>query len=439
MGKKVLIITYYWPPSGGSGVQRWLKFVKYLPEFGWHPYVLTPENPSFAIRDASLLTDVNPAADVFRLPIWEPYDIFLRLSAALSGSKRAAKPTDLVGGKRSVFQTIATWIRGNLFLPDPRRFWIRPATKFLEGLIRDDGIEVIVTTGPPHSMHLIGARLKKKFPSVRWVADFRDPWSQWGLLDSLMTGTLARTIHRRLEAKVLQSADVLVTVTPFYARQFGRLANRHVHMIPNGYDEDDVKHIQYSQSTKFIIRHVGIVNERCNPRPFMDALRNLVSADEGFAADLRVEFIGEVHPAFRAEVEADTTLARYTVFTGNIPRDALMQRYGDSSLLLLVLHGYRDAEGYLPGKLFEYIATGFPVLGIGPAAGDAAALLDESGAGIMIEADDTKGVEEYVRDTYAAWKKGELRRNTSAPTTYSRRALTKRLTEILDNECRKTQ
>lgn len=435
MEKKVLIITYYWPPSGGSGVQRWLKFVKYLPEFGWHPYVLTPENPSFAIRDESLLRDVNPAADVFKLPIWEPYDVFLRMSAALGGSKRTAKPTELVGGKRSLFQTIATWIRGNLFLPDPRRFWVRPASRFLEGFIRDNRIGVIVTTGPPHSMHLIGARLKRKMPSIRWIADFRDPWSQWGLLDSVMASTWARAIHRRLEAKVLRSADVLVTVTPFYARQFAQLAGgRHVHMIPNGYDEDDVRKIQHTKASKFIIRHVGIVNERCNPRPFMDVLRRLVTAGGTLAEDLAVEFIGEVHPAFRAEVEADSVLTRYTTFTGNIPRDALMERYGDSSLLLLVLHGYRDAEGYLPGKLFEYIATGYPVLGIGPPNGDAAALLKESGAGTMFAPDDDKAIEHYVLDVYAAWKKGEGRRNDSPPATYSRRELTMRMAQIFGGE-----
>ena len=431
MEKKVLIVTYYWPPSGGSGVQRWLKFVKYLPEFGWQPYVLTPENPSFAIRDESLVADVNPVADVFRLPIWEPYDLFLRLSAATGESRRTAKPTDLVGGKRSLFQTIATWIRGNLFLPDARRFWIRPASRFLEGFIRDNGIGVIVTTGPPHSMHLIGARLKKKIPSLRWIADFRDPWSQWGLLDSLLTSGWARGIHRRLEARVLRSADVLVTVTPFYARQFAGLAGRHVHMIPNGYDEDDVKKIRYVKSSRFIIRHVGIVNERCNPRPFMDALRNLVQTGEGFSEDLSVEFVGEVHPAFRAEVEADGILARYTSFIGNIPRDALMERYGDSALLLLVLHGYRDAEGYLPGKLFEYLATGFPVLGIGPPDGDAAALLRESGAGTMIGAEDATAIKQYVLDVYAAWKKDESRRNDSPPATYSRRELTRRMAELL--------
>lgn len=431
MEKNVLIITYYWPPSGGSGVQRWLKFVKYLPEFGWQPYVLTPENPSFAIRDESLLADVNPAADVFKLPIWEPYDIFLRLSS-FGGKKRAAKPTDLVGGKRSLFQTIATWIRGNLLLPDPRRFWIRPASKFLEGFIRDNDIGVMVTTGPPHSIHLIGARLKKRFPSIRWIADFRDPWSQWGLLDSLMTSDWARAIHRRLEAKVLRSADVLVTVTPFYSRQFGELAGRRVHMIPNGYDEDDVKRIRYVRSSHFIIRHVGIVNERCNPRPFMDVLRNLVRARDTFANDLKVEFVGEVHPAFRSEIETDDVLSRYTSFVGNIPRDALMERYGDSSLLLLVLHGYRDAEGYLPGKLFEYIATGFPVLGVGPPDGDAAALLKESGAGSMIAAEDAKGIEQYVLNTYAAWKENKGSRNEKPPINYSRRELTKRMAALLE-------
>jgi glycosyltransferase involved in cell wall biosynthesis len=412
-------------------VQRWLKFVKYLPELGWHPYVLTPENPSFAIRDESLLADVNPAADVFRLPIWEPYDIFLRLSS-LGGTKRAAKPTDLVGGKRSLFQTIATWIRGNLFLPDPRRFWVRPASKFLEGFIRDNQIGVMVTTGPPHSMHLIGARLKKKIPSIRWIADFRDPWSQWGLLDSLMAGAWARAIHRRLEAKVLRSADVLVTVTPFYARQFAQLSGRFVHMIPNGYDEDDVKRIRYVKSPKFIIRHVGIVNERCNPRPFMDVLRNLVKAQPSFANDLKVEFIGEVHPAFRSEIETDNILAQHTVFSGNIPRDALMERYGDSALLLLVLHGYRDAEGYMPGKLFEYIASGFPVIGIGPPDGDSAALLKETGAGTMIGADDVQAIERYVLDAYDAWKNGKGLRNETPSTQYSRRELTKKMAALLE-------
>src|SRR3989337_3522866 len=164
--KKILIITYYWPPSGGSGVQRWLKFVKYLPQFGWQPYIFTPENPSFAIRDESLLKDIPVEAEVIRFPIWEPYEAFFKLSSVL-GKKKASKPTDLVSMKdQSLFQKISTFVRGNFLIPDPRVFWVRPSVKFLNDFLRDNEINSIVTTGPPHSMHLIGLKLKNKNPSL---------------------------------------------------------------------------------------------------------------------------------------------------------------------------------------------------------------------------------------------------------------------------------
>src|SRR5689334_11124264 len=148
--KKVLIIAYYWPPSGGSGVQRWLKFVKYLPQYGWTPYVFTPENPSFAVRDESLLNDVPAEAEVLHFPIWEPYEAFLALSKFAGGKPKAARPTDLVStGKRSLFQRVSTWVRGNLFVPDPRMFWVRPSVKFLTEFLKANHIRTIVTTGPP--------------------------------------------------------------------------------------------------------------------------------------------------------------------------------------------------------------------------------------------------------------------------------------------------
>src|SRR5688500_17692581 len=183
MSKKVLIIAYYWPPSGGSGVQRWLKFVKYLPQFGWEPYVFTPENPSFAIRDESLLKDVPPEAEVIHFPIWEPYEAFFRVSG-LFGNRQTAKPTSLVSSSktRSVFQRLSTWVTGNLLIPDPRRFWVKPSVNFLHEFLQENEIGTIITTGPPHSMHLIGRNLKRRNPHLRWFADFRDPWSDWGLL-----------------------------------------------------------------------------------------------------------------------------------------------------------------------------------------------------------------------------------------------------------------
>jgi glycosyltransferase involved in cell wall biosynthesis len=433
MERKVLIITYYWPPSGGSGVQRWLKFVKYLPEFGWVPFVFTPENPSFAVRDESLLGDVPPSAEVLKLPIWEPYDLFIWLSRLSGNGNRDVKPTALMSGKKdSFFQSLSTWLRGNLFIPDPRRFWVRPSVRFLEGLIRDNAINTIVTTGPPHSIHLIGYDLKKKFPGVRWLADFRDPWSRWGFLESLRVGRIARRIHERLEAKVLKAADELITITPFYRDQFSRLSHRRVHLITNGFDEDDVSGIPFRASPDYIIRHVGIINERCDPRPFMRVLRKLLEVNELFRKSVRMEFIGEVHPAFQSEVEQDPVLNRSTAFVGSVPHNELMTRYGDAALLLIVLHGYKDAEGYMPGKLFEYLATGLAILGIGPSLGDTASLLKETGAGGMVEATDAPAIENFLLAEFEKWNGVPVRKPLREATMkYSRRELTRTLVELL--------
>ncbi len=432
--KKVLIITYYWPPSGGSGVQRWLKFVKYLPAFGWQPFVLTPEKPAFDIRDDSLLSDVPDEAEVFHFPIWEPYEMFFRLST-MFGARKSAKPTELVkGNDTGFFQRMATWVRANLMVPDPRVFWVKPSVSFLNSLIRDNAIRIVVTTGPPHSVHLIGLRLKKKNPSIRWIADFRDPWSEWGLLESLRVGRMAMKKHRRLERVVLRTADDLITITPFYKRRFEDLSGRSVHLITNGFDDADFKEVDRRRPESFIIRHVGIINERCDPRPFMDVVESIASVDKDFLAMARVEFVGEVHPVFRAWVEASPLKNRLALLAGSIPHKELLKTYGSSSLLLLVLHGYKDAGGYLPGKLFEYLATGIPVLGVGPTTGDAAALLQETSAGQMFEATDQDGIRQFLVTHFREWKDGvSASRKTAQAGKYSRKELTSALVRILES------
>ncbi len=431
--KKVLIITYYWPPSGGSGVQRWLKFVKYLPSFGWEPHVFTPENPTFGLIDPSLEADVPTEAEVIRFPIWEPYQLFFGV-AKLFGRKPEATPTALVpSGRKTLFQRLSTWIRGNFFVPDPRRFWIRPATEFLADYIARNAVTTVITTGPPHSIHLIGLRLKKKHPQLRWLADFRDPWSEWGMWDSLNVSKPVRRIHRRLEAQVLFHADDILTITPFYVRQFERLSGRRVHLLTNGFDEDDFKDVSIVRGKKFVIRHVGIVNEKCDPRPFMLALETLMERDSAFAGDVAVEFIGEVHPDFRSFVAEHPRLSAVTAFIGSIPHRELLKCYGTSALLLLVLTGYKDAEGFLPGKLFEYLATGLPVLGVGPVAGDAGIVLKESGAGQMCAGDDSFGIQEVLAARYRDWKQGAVDRERSAIAHFSRRAITERLVALLEN------
>ncbi len=431
--KKVLVIAYYWPPSGGSGVQRWLKFVKYLPQFGCKPYVFTPKNPAFAVRDNSLLTDVPTEAEVIHFPIWEPYEAFFKISRIFGKSDGVAKPTDLVSGKqKTIFQRVSTWIRGNFFIPDPRIFWVRPSVKFLSNFIIEQGINSIITTGPPHSIHLIGYHLKRKNNALQWFADFRDPWTEWGLLDSLMVGSIARSIHKRLESKVLALADQVITITPFYVKRFERLGNRKVKLLTNGFDEDDFKSIQYCKSKKFTVRHVGIVNEKCDPRPFMEAVKKLAEENAIFKSNVIIEFIGEVHPQFKQYVNSSPDFNSITIFKGNIPHKELLSTYGASSLLILILHGYKDAEGFMPGKLFEYLATGLPILGVGPVSGDAANLLSETKAGTMLAGTDVVAIKNALGFYFHSWRTApqSLVKSTKSE-RYSRRSVAEELAKML--------
>lgn len=430
--RKVLIVTYYWPPSGGSGVQRWLKFVKYLPSFGWQPFVYTPENPAFEIRDDTLLKDVPAEAEVLRMPIWEPYGLFRKTSALLGAP--APRHSDLITtGRKTVVQAITSWIRGNLFIPDARVFWVKPSVRFLSDFLVANKIQTLVTTGPPHSLHLIGLKLKKLQPSLRWIVDMRDPWSEWDLLDTLSLTGLARRRHQRLEREVLQRADRVVTIAPYHVNRMEKLSGRKVELITNGFDEDDFAGIRHIRTKKFTIRHIGMVDELRDPRPFMEALKQWLSEEPAFCDKILVEFIGSVNSSFRKYISEEPTLGAITRFRDPMPHGELVQLYGETDIQLLVLAHTALAPGNLPGKFFEYLASGNFILGMGPATGDAAAILEQTGAGKMVERTDAAGLKEQVRTQLRKWERGErpTGRDVSA---YSRKNLTARLTKWLDSK-----
>ena len=427
--EKVLIITYYWPPSGGSGVQRWLKFVKYLPSFGWEPVVFTPENPSFDIRDESLLKDVSPALDVIHFPIWEPYQAFQWLTK-LTGKK--ARPADFIStGKRSLFQKAATWIRGNVFIPDARVSWVRPSVTFLEDYLRRNGIRTIITTGPPHSVHLIGLRLRQRLDNLRWVADFRDPWSEWDLLDTLMLTRWARGRHRSLERQVLTQADAVTSIAPFHVRRLEALSGRRVELLTNGFDETDFQGITHTRTQRFTIRHMGVVDELRDPRPFMNAVRKAMQENAGLRNHLAIEFIGQVNAAFVAWVTADDELNAVTKFVGQLSHQQLLAWYGKTDVMVLVLAYTSIAPGNLPGKFFEYMASGNPIFCMGPRNGDAASIIDQHHLGIVHEREDEAGMKRSLLSLFADWKEGKL--HSGQPSSgFSRRALTQKLVELLN-------
>jgi hypothetical protein len=429
--RKVLIITYYWPPSGGSGVQRWLKFVKYLVPLGWEPYVYTPENPSFTIHDSSLLNDIPPSVEVIKLPIWEPYNLFFKLSGLLG--KKQVKQSDFIStGKKSLFGKISSWMRGNLFIPDARVFWVKPSVTFLNDFIRSNEIQKIITTGPPHSVHLIGLKLKKKNPSMKWIADFRDPWSEWDLLDTLSLSRWAKARHKFLERTVLQQADRVITIAPYHVALFEKLGRRKVDLITNGFDEDDFGKVIHSRTNKFTIRHVGVVDELRDPRPVMRAIKEIIMVNPEFKQWVVIEFIGNVNSAFKKYVEQDDVLKEVTNFVDSIPHNELLKLYGKTDLQLLVLAYSAIAPGNLPGKFFEYLASGNPILAIGPINGDAADVLKQTKAGEIFERTDDGGIKQSIMKFYFDWKagKGNDARDVSL---YTRKALTERLSSLLQN------
>lgn len=429
--KKVLIITYYWPPSGGSGVQRWLKFVKYLVPSGWEPYVFTPENPSFTIEDKSLLKDVPASVEVIHFPIWEPYQLFFKLSS-LFGKENPQQVDFISTGKKSVFQSLSAWVRGNFFIPDARVFWVKPSVIYLEDFISRNDINKIITTGPPHSVHLIGLRLKKKNPALHWIADFRDPWSEWDLLDTLSLTTLARMKHQKLEREVLTKADRVITIAPYHVNRFEVLCGRTVDLITNGFDEEDFEGIENIHTEKFTIRHVGIVDELRDPRPVMEALKQLSVSTPEFQQDVTVEFIGKVNASFKNYVIEDEQLSSIVRFQDNIPHAQLLAGYGSTDLQLLVLAHTQLAPGNLPGKFFEYLASRKPILGIGPVNGDAGDILRQTNAGVIRERNDVGGIKLDVLNYYQRWK-DRLPNRPSGVELYSRKNLTKELCKILED------
>lgn len=432
MSKRVLIITYYWPPSGGSGVQRWLKFVKYLLPMGWEPIVYTPENPSFTVRDESLLKDIPDAVEVLKLPIWEPYQLFFFWSKLFG--REQVKPTDFITtGKRTFIQKLSSWVRGNLFIPDARIFWIKPSVRFLEDFLASNGIDKIITTGPPHSIHLIGLNLKRKNPGIKWVADFRDPWSEWDLLDTLSMTAWARKRHQKLEREVLANANRVITIAPFHCARLEALGQRKIDLITNGFDEDDFPKVAKVKTEKFTIRHIGVVDELRDPRPFLEAVKKVCFENSEIQHNMLIDFVGNVNTNLQAEILRDEHLQKLVTFSGQVPHAELLSRYQATDLQLLVLAHTAIAPGNLPGKFFEYLASGNPILGIGPVHGDAAQILLKTRAGAMIDRAHQSSMIAMILKYFGHWKSGQGNNTESNLEEFTRRGTTRQLAALLDS------
>ena len=431
--KRVLIITYYWPPSGGSGVQRWLKMSKYLPENGWGPVIYTTKNAEYPIVDSSLEKDVAPDLEVIRRPIFEPYDYYKKF---LGIKKEETVKMGFIEEKEKKHgwkESISLWIRGNLFIPDARCWWVKPSVRYLKSYLKEHPVDAIISTGPPHSMHLIAMKLKEEL-GIPWIADFRDPWTEIDYYDDLHLTRWADRKHHRLEREVLEKADKVVTVAPDGAKRLGRLGNRNVRTIYNGFDRDDDAQTPVSISDTFTLTYLGVLSKIQNPKQFWQVLGELVKEDEEFSKKLKIKLIGQIDNSVIRSIK-EQGLSGYVALSPYVPHDQVSEVHRSSTLLLLFLMPDSEprAKGLLTGKLFEYMASGRPILCIGPEDGDAAHILKETHAGQTVNFEDKKKMKEVIKDLYQKYLKNGLPSNESQEVEkYSRRALTGEYGKLLD-------
>ncbi len=427
--KKALVLTYYWPPSGGAGVQRWLKFVKYLRECGWEPVVYTAGNPEYPEHDPSLLKDVPPGITVLKTPIWEPYNAYKKLTGQKKEEKIQAGFLS-VKKKNPMAETLSVWVRGNLFIPDARRFWIGPSIRYLAKWLANNPVDAVISTGPPHSMHRIGYGLKRK-TGIPWLADFRDPWTGIDFYGQLKLTRYADNKHHRQEREVLSAADRVTVVSWHWALDMEKLWTREYDVVTNGFDPDDFQKTPPAVREGFELTHVGSLNRDRNPGVLWEVLADLCRQDPQFRRDLKLRFIGKCDHSLSEDLEKHD-LKSLTHEIAYMPHGEVIRESAASQVLLLLLNNTPNVLGIVPGKIFEYLATRRPVLCIGPPEGDSARILRESGAGETCGFSDREGMRQAILGMYEKFREGNLESCNGDFDAFSRRRLTGKIGAILD-------
>ena len=436
--KRVLIITYYWPPSGGSGVQRWVKFAKYLPKEGWQPVIYTPENPELTTIDKTLAEEIPPEAEVVKTHIFEPYGIYRKLmgkgsstdlKALTSAGSDGNEVNPVNGGKKSWKQKLSLYIRGNFFIPDPRIMWVRPSVKFLKSYLKKHPVDAIVSTGPPQSMHLIGLELSKA-TGLPWLADFRDPWTKIFYFKHLELTPRSEAKHQALEKKVVDGASRVIAVSPMVKNDFEAITSTPVELITNGFDEEDFND-PFEADDYFNITHTGLFASDGDPEILWKVLAAKCQEDKEFRKLLRIRLVGKTDQEIVNSIET-AGLGPNLVNLGYQSHEVAVREQRNASVLILPLRKEPEYEAVLPGKLFEYLASRRPILGIGQTDGAMAQVVRNTGSGIVYDWNEEQKIRRWVDFSWEEFKNHELLDNATDISMYSRRRLTKRLVSLLE-------
>lgn len=421
--KTALIITYYWPPAGGPGVQRWLKFVRYLPEYGVRPIVYVPSNPFYPQQDESLLDELPDHLEVISRPIREPYN----LASLLARHKTKTLSSGIIDNKdQSLLERLLLYVRGNLFVPDARVGWVRPSIHYLKDKLAKYQVEWVISSGPPHSLHLIGYGLQNE-TGVKWLADFRDPWTGIHYHDKLRMTERTRRQHQKLERRVLNAADQIVVTSRSTAAQFRELTDRPVTVITNGFDGEPRNN---RQPDKFTLAHIGSLLSERNPELLWSVLCELMAGESGFREDLELQLTGNVSDEVIRTIKS-YGLSDVLVLKGYVSHQLARQLQAEAAVLLLVESNRPETRAIIPGKLFEYMASGRPILAIGPNGSDVGGILNETNTGTFFCYEDKAALKSEILSMYRKFREGKLEVSSGSIAGYSRRSLTGKLAKLI--------
>lgn len=424
--KKVLIITYYWPPAGGPGVQRWLKFVKYLPDFDIEPIVYCPENPNYPLVDDALYNEVSDKVTIIKQPIFEPY----KIASLFSKKKTQTIASGIISTKKQSFvEKLLLYIRGNYFIPDARKFWVKPSVKFLAAYIKQHQIDTIITTGPPHSVHLIGLKLKEQL-NINWLADFRDPWTTIGYHNKMKLTVKSQKKHKAFEKKVLQNADEIIVTSPSTKEEFQEITNQLISVITNGFDDVDFGKVELD--TKFTLAHIGSLLTGRNPEVLWQVLAELIQENTAFKNAFKLKLIGAVSDDVLASIYT-YGLKDYISLLGYMShKDAQIQQR-QSQVLLLVEIDSPETKCIIPGKLFEYMQSGRPIIAFGPENTDFKTILSSTNSGnsYSYKESEKEGIKSNILSYFEAYQTNNLRANNIDVQQFHRKQLTEQLAAIL--------
>ena len=425
--QKVLIITYYWPPAGGPGVQRWLKFVKYLRDFEVEPVIYVPKNPHYPIIDKSFEAEIPSGITIVKQSIKEPY----QLAGIFSKKESKTISSGIIKDEKQqgFLQKMMLWVRGNLFIPDARMLWVKPSVKFLSAYLNENTIETIITTGPPHSLHLIGKHLKENL-KLNWIADFRDPWTKIGYHQKLKLTKASQQKHLRLEREVLETADHILTTSFTTKKDFSKITKKPISVITNGFDDDEVEEVALAE--KFRLSHIGSLLSERNPLELWKALQELVSEKEDFAKDLELVLAGKVSESVVSSIR-EHQLGKYLIEKGYLSHEESLIQQRKAQVLLLIEIDKEETQGIIPGKFFEYVKANRPILAMGPKGWDVIRLLEETQAGKYFNYTSKEEIKHQVYAWYQEYKSGKLRVNSSTEKIeqFHRKKLTEKLTNVI--------